>query len=108
MESGQSEIVQLLVGGFDSQASERLSICATFVWGETAKDRCIIAIGDGQAKIVSDLPSELALIFSSEKHLRGLLAGHCNPIELFMQGDFRADGGLPFVLPLLRAFAAAS
>lgn len=104
----EPEIVQRLMQGFKTRSARGLPLCVAFVWGDTAHERCTISLSQGEAKIVPGSHSELSLIFSSESRLRELLSGQCTAVELFMRGDFRTDGGLPFVPHLLNAFTAAN
>ncbi len=78
-----------------------------FAWLGDDASQCQFRIADERINDITDLDEpnlDLTLFFASPDLLKAVILGEANPIEHFMQGEFRADGGLPLVFPLLSSF----
>ncbi len=81
-----------------------------FAWLGDDADLCRFVIADARIedidhmKDINEPKLDLTLFFTSSDLLKAIVLGEANPIERFMQGEFRADGGLPLVFPVLSAF----
>ena len=53
----------------------------------------------------ADSTSDVTLVFASASLLQAILLGQKSALDHFLTGEFRSDGGLPLVFPILRAFA---
>ncbi len=66
-----------------------------------------VALERGAVTITSGLSGgcpDATFLFDSETAALGVLGGEADPIEMFMQGRFRADGNLPLAFVLLGLF----
>ncbi len=101
-----NKTTDFLLERFRAHGGQPLSIRVAFVWGDTAEERCEITISRGVARLSQVSNPDLKLFFTSHEHMRKLLMGQRDPFDLFMRGEFRSDGGLPLVFPVLSAFSA--
>lgn len=98
------DITNFLMERFRPDLAQGLSVCVKFVWGQGEGERCQIAIHNELAQAPADETADLTLLFASGSILRAIVLGQKNPIDAFLTGEFRSDGGLPLVSPVLTAF----
>ena len=101
------DLEDMLLRAFNAQAAQELAVTVGFCCGPDAEAQCQIAIREGVARATAEQPLDLTLYFASRRQLHDLLTARCDPVALFLRGDFRADGGLPLVFPILKAFVAS-
>ncbi|MCY4277171.1 MAG: hypothetical protein OXE81_04960 [Gammaproteobacteria bacterium] len=102
-----SDIRNFLRARFNSSAAAGLDVRVGFAWHGDDASQCRFRITDERIDDMEDIDEpklDLTLFFASSDLLRAVVLGEANPIEHFMQGEFRADGGLPLVFPLLSSF----
>jgi len=92
---------------FNTSAATGLDVRIGFAWLGDDASQCQFRIADERIDDITDVDEpnlDLTLFFASPDLLKAVIFGEANPIEHFMQGEFRADGGLPLVFPVLSAF----
>lgn len=105
MEPQPREIVDFLLSQFRPDPARDLSACVRFVWGQDDRDECRIAIEQDGASVSNRSTADLTLVFASSSLMQGILCGENDPLEHFLTGEFRSDGGLPLIFPILEAFS---
>ena len=98
------DLEAFLMNQFRPELAGELRVRVKFVWGEGERERCQIAIEEGVAQMSADSMSDVTLVFASASLLQAILLGQKSALDHFLTGEFRSDGGLPLVFPILQAF----
>jgi len=103
-----SEIYTLLEQRFDGAHAGDLDATVEFNWHN---GHALVGIRDGQATFYQDLQQpnapapDLIIYFRDEQQTCDIISGQANPIDAFMQGDFRSNGHIVWVFQTLSAFS---
>lgn len=85
-----------------------LDATVEFTWPASA---CRFGVHHGEVTFYEDLSEapdpELVLYFRDEQQAQGIIFGHLNPIEAFMEGEFRSNGYIVWVFQTLAAFSGS-
>ena len=98
-------VPDFLLRRFNPPFAQDLRLRVRFVWGEGGNEQCLIAVDQGSARLAPDEPFDLTLIFASASVLHAILSDRHKAFDHFLRGEFRSDGGLPLVFPILHAFS---
>ena len=100
------ELNTLLRARFDSTHAGDLDATIEFNWNT---GRTLVGIHDAEAIYYEDAASapapELIIYFRDITQAADILSGRGNPIEAFMQGEFRSNGHIVWVFQTLAAFS---
>ena len=100
------ELNTLLRARFDSAHAGDLDATIEFNWNT---GRTLVGIHDAEAIYYEDAASapapELIIYFRDITQAADILSGRGNPIEAFMQGEFRSNGHIVWVFQTLAAFS---
>ena len=86
---------------FNPDHNTGLDACIHFDWGDGGIQ---FAVRESQLELDSNDPVEMTLYFHSESLARELLSGKADPVNAFMQSQFRASGHLIWVFHAMAAF----
>jgi len=100
------ELFSLLEARFDPAHAGDLDATIEFNWGE---DCAVVGIHHGVVDFYPDQenapPPELIIYFRDLSQALRIISGQGNPIEAFMQGEFRSNGHIVWVFQTLAAFS---
>lgn len=100
------DLYTLLKARFDGAHAGDLDATIEFNWNS---GRALVGIHHGQASYydgdAAPPAPELVIYFRDLTQAIDIISGRGNPIEAFMQGDFRSNGHIVWVFQTLAAFS---